>query len=40
MRKLLALAALATMIIATPALAQSCDPDAGTGNLSGYSCQP
>jgi hypothetical protein len=38
MRKLLALAALATMIIATPALAQSCDPD--VGSLSGYSCQP
>ena len=40
MRKLLVMAALATMIVASPALAQSCDPDVGTGSLSGATCQP
>jgi len=33
--------ALATTIMATaPAFAQSCDPDVGTGSLSGAACQP
>jgi hypothetical protein len=40
MRKLLAMVALATTIMATtPAFAQACDPDVGTGSLSGVTCQ-
>jgi hypothetical protein len=38
--KLVLIATIATMSIATPALAQSFDPDAGTGNVLSYSYAP
>jgi hypothetical protein len=38
--KLVLIATVAAMGIATPALAQSFDPDAGTGNVLSYSYAP
>ena len=37
MKKLIAIAALTASVMATPALAQSFDPDAGTGNVLSFS---
>ena len=40
MKKLIAIAAIAASVMATPAFAQSFDPDAGTGNVLSFSSQP
>jgi hypothetical protein len=40
MKKLLAVAALAAIIIASPALAQSYDPDLGSGNIAPAASHP
>ena len=37
MKKLIAVVALTASVMATPALAQSFDPDAGTGNVLSFS---
>jgi hypothetical protein len=37
MKKLIAIVALTASVMATPALAQSFDPDAGTGNVLSFS---
>ena len=37
MKKLIAIAALTASVMATPAFAQSFDPDAGTGNVLSFS---
>jgi hypothetical protein len=39
MKKLIAIVAITASVIATPALAQSFDPDAGTGNVLSFSSQ-
>jgi hypothetical protein len=40
MKKLIAIVALTASVMATPALAQSFDPDAGTGNVLSFSSEP
>lgn len=40
MRKLITIVAVAASVMASPAFAQSFDPDAGTGNVLSFSSQP
>jgi opacity protein-like surface antigen len=40
MKKLIAIVAVAASVMATPAFAQSFDPDAGTGNVLSFSSEP
>jgi hypothetical protein len=40
MRKLITIVAVAASVMASPAFAQSFDPDVGTGNVLSFSSQP
>ena len=40
MKKLIAIVAITASVMATPAFAQSFDPDAGTGNVLSFSSEP
>ena len=40
MKKLITIVAITASVMATPAFAQSFDPDAGTGNVLSFSSQP